>query len=379
LAGTAFGKILEQLRGAKDKPAAIDQFLQSVPQFPIIEPDGRVIFAYRGPAQEVELGGDVTGFGAMKPLTRVEGTDLFYGVERLEREARATYAFLCDFKAVCDPLNPRKLVNKWFDDELELAFGKPGHELSWFAMPDWRPATHIAPAEASRRGRTERQKFRSEALDAEVEVEVYLPISYGQDSFPVVYVHDGPLARNELQLINTLDNLVGRRIAPLIAVFIDHQPPLFGAPEKYAQMAAKELPAFIDSKYRTIPKPDARAHIAFSMASHAALVTVLAHPDTSRKLAVQSPFMTGASELRGVIGDASRAPLTIYFGWSKYDLRNPLEGWSLVKAAREIDGLFREHGYSPLGGESPDGSDPVGWQNRTDDMLEALFPVRPNN
>jgi outer membrane protein assembly factor BamB len=379
LAGTAFGKLLDQVRGAKDKPALIDPFLRSVPQFPIIESDGRVIFVYRGPAKDVELGGDVTGFGAMHRMIRVDDTDLFYCVERLERDARATYGFLCDYKAVSDPLNPRKLVNKWYDDELELAFDKPGHELSWFAMPDWKPAPHIAPVEESRRGRSERQTFRSNALDADVEIEVYLPNGYEKaEALPVVYVHDGPLARGQLMLPNTLDNLAGRRVAPVIAVFIDHQPPFFGDPEKYARMAAKELPAFIESKYRAIAQPEARAHIAFGVAGYAAMVTVLADPDAARKLGVQSPFMTGASELRRYLSDPSRPPLTIYFGWCKYDLRNSLEGWSLVRAGREIDGFFREHGYHPLGGESPDGSDPEGWRNRTDDMLEALFPLKGN-
>ncbi len=379
LTGTAFGKLVEQLRAAENKSAAIDQFLKSVSQFPIVEPDGRVIFVYRGAAKDVELGGDVTGFGAMKPMTRVPGTDLFYVVERMEPDARAAYGFLCDFKGIPDPLNSRKSVNKWFDEDLELAFGKPGHELSWFVMPAWKAPSHIAPTEEPRRGRIEQQTLRSAALGADVALEVYTPVGYekGETRYPVVYIHDGPMARDKLLLVSTLDNLSGRRTSPLIAVFINHSPPLFDNPDKYAEMAAKELPAFIDSKYRTISKADARAHIGFGVAGHATLVTVFAYPELASKVGVQSPFMTG-SEVRGIVGDASRTPLTIYWGWGKYDLRNPHEGWSTAQAGRDIDRLFREHGYHPVGGESPDGSDPEGWRNRTDDLLETMFPLKSN-
>ncbi len=380
LAGTAFGKLVEQLRTAENKSAAIDQFLKSVSQFPIIGPDGRVIFVFRGPAKDVELGGDITGFGAMKQMTHVPGTDLFYHVERLEPDARVTYGFLCDFKGASDPLNPRKFVNKWFDDDLELAFGKPGRELSWFAMPDWKAPSHLAPAVEAQRGRVEKQAFKSAALNADVETEVYTPAGYekGETRYPVMYVHDGPMARDKLQLVGTLDNLVGSQIAPLIAVFINHRPPLFGNPDKYTEMAAKELPAFIDLKYRTIPKADSRAHIGFGVAGHSTFVTVLTRPEMSSKVGVQSPFMTG-SELRDIVGDASRTPLTIYFGWCKYDLRNPHEGWSTAQAGRDINQLFREHGYRPVGGESHDGSDPEGWRNYTDDLLAAMFPLKSND
>lgn len=381
LSGTGFGKLLEQIRGADDKTAVIDKYLKSITQFPIIESDGRVVFVYHGPAKDVLVGGDVTGFGAARPLTRVEGTDLFYRMERFEPDARVAYAFIRDFQTTVDPRNPRKYVNDAFDEELEFAFGRPGRELSWFSMPEWKPPTHAEPAEEARRGKLETQKVKSDAVKAEVELEVYLPVGYDKSTtpLPVVYVHDGQLARETLRLVNTLDNLVGRRIAPVIAVFIKHPAPLFTSPADYARMAAVELPAFIDSKYRTAATAEGRAHIGFGMSGFATMFTVLAHADKAQKLAVQSAFLAGTAETQAVMTEASRAPLTIYFDCCKYGLRNPLEGWNTVQACRDVDRMFRERGYKPAGGEVHDGSGPESWRNRTDEMLETLFPLKSGN
>ena len=106
---------------------------------------------------------------------------------------------------------------------------------------------------------------------------------------------------------------------------------------------------------------------------------VLGHPDMAGKLGLQSPFMIDVSYIQPVMKEASRVPLTIYLDWCTYDLRSSLEDWSMPKTGRELDRYFREHGYRPVGGEVHDGSGVSSWQNRTDDLLEALFPHRADH
>lgn len=377
IAGTRFAQLLGQLRDADDKPAAIDRFLASVDQFPMIEPDGRVVFVYRGPGEDVAIGGDIAGFGNKPRMERVPATDLFYFVARLEPDARLSYAFIRDFKATPDPLNPRKTSVTGYDDEMELDFGDARREVSWFAMPRWQPPTHLDEPDESRRGRIESHTFKSTALDAEVAVDVYLPADYEKTSgrLPVAYIHSGRMARDELRIPTTLDNLIGRRVEPVIAVFINRDPPFFSF-DAYAKMCAEELPAFIDERYRTVRSPDGRAHVAWSFSAGAALHTVLAHP-TAGKLGIQSPFIIQLEPFDPFMKEASERPLTVYFDWGKYDVRSPLECWSASKAGRKLDEYFRDRGYRPVGGEAHDGAGVASWQNRMDDLFEALFPVRP--
>jgi hypothetical protein len=140
-------------------------------------------------------------------------------------------------------------------------------------------------------------------------------------------------------------------------------------------MTAQELPAFVDDRYRTIRSRNGRAHVATAMAGSSAIYTVLAHSDLAGKLAVQSPYMIGVTAIEPVMKNADTTPLTVYFDWSKYDIRSSLERFSMAETGRVVDRYFRDHGYKPLGGEANDGSGVASWQNRTDDLLEALFPL----
>lgn len=374
--GTQFAELLEQLAEAGDKSKTIDQFLSQSGPFPIIERDGRVIFVYRGEGQDLAIGGDLTGLGDKLPFKRVPDTNLFYAVARLEPDARICYAIVRDFKAVPDPLNPRKTMIAGFDEEMELNMGTGQTEVSWLAMPDWKPPSHLQEVDAAHRGRIASHKIQSAALAAEVAIDVYTPAGYEQsaDRFPVAYVHDGNLARGRLQIPTTLDNLIGTRTAPFIAVFIKRQAPFFAA-DNYARMCAMELPAFVDEHYRTLRSREGRAHVAWGMAGYGAIYTAMKHADRIGKLGVQSPMMVDLKPIHPVMKHADERPLRIYLDWAKYGIRSRLEFWSMPETSRKLAQYFRDHGYQPVGGQANDGSGVPSWQNRTDDLFEALFPA----
>jgi predicted alpha/beta superfamily hydrolase len=159
----------------------------------------------------------------------------------------------------------------------------------------------------------------------------------------------------------------------LIAVFINHPAPFFGA-EAYATMAGKELPAIIDEKYRTIREAAGRAHIGCALSGYATILTALRHSDMTGMLGVQSPWMVEVEAISSMMGHASEAPLTVYIDWCTYDIRSSLEGWSMSDAGRKLDAAFRKNGYAPVGGEAHDGTGAPSYRNRTDDLLVALFP-----
>jgi hypothetical protein len=61
--------------------------------------------------------------------------------------------------------------------------------------------------------------------------------------------------------------------------------------------------------------------------------------------------------------------------WGKYDLRSPDERWHMGDQNRSLVAMLKERGYTPSGGEVHDGAGWSSWSNRTDTLLEALFPV----
>jgi enterochelin esterase-like enzyme len=371
-------RLAEELRSASDKTAVVDRFMASIEQFPLVEGPDRVTFLYRGPGSDLGLGGDMIGARQDRPMTRLEGTDLFYYTTRLEPASRVSYVFLRDYEPIPDPRNPRQTSTTLFDRDLELSFSGQALAMSWAALPGWRAPEHLGEVAPDSRGRVETHELESAVLGAKHTIDVYLPAGYdgGAERYPVLYVHEGKTAREEGRLTTALDNLIGRRVRPLIAVFIHHIP--FQAPEKYPELLGGEVVPFVDGRYRTIAAPEARASFGAGFGGFSAVTWAFGQPGAVRKVAVQSLFMLDSmlKALEPKIRTAEEQPLEFYLEWGRYDLRNPQEAWNMVETNRRFAELLRRRGYAPAGGEVPDGTGWPSWANRTDLVLETLFPLR---
>ena len=69
----------------------------------------------RGEADDVGIVGDMIGFRREDPMTRLDGTDVFYYSTRLEPDAAVTYGFIPDYgEPVPDPIpeDQRKIDRK---------------------------------------------------------------------------------------------------------------------------------------------------------------------------------------------------------------------------------------------------------------------------
>ena len=80
-------------------------------------------------------------------------------------------------------------------------------------------------------------------------------------------------------------------------------------------------------------------------------------------------------KLLGKIQGADKKPMQIYMDWGKYDMRNPHENWDVGRGNRRFADKLRGIGYTIAGGEAHDGCGWSSWRNRTDDILETLFPM----
>jgi enterochelin esterase-like enzyme/outer membrane protein assembly factor BamB len=389
LADTEFGAFLGAVHAADDKQAVVDAFFAETRSFPIVEGPDLAHFVFRGEADDVGIVGDMLGARREDPMHRVDGTDLFYYSMRLEPDAAVTYGFLKDFgdEAEADPLNP---------EGADGVFG----EVSWLSMPAWRKPGHVEGAAATRRGRLEElpwePRFEEEVRGEDGEptgeketktvkrtVQVYLPAGFdpsGDRRYPTVYVIGGQSALEDGLMKNSLDNLIGDSVEPLIAVFIMREE---GAERenvrpfpRFLSMLAESLVPMIDERFPTATDPGHRGLLGMGGAGAPAILGGLSHPDVFGRVGMQSAVLFGVSvaELLGGVGAAER-PLTIYQSWGTYDLRSPHEAWDMAEDNRRAFAALREAGYRPAGGELPMGHGWRCWRAQTDEMLEALFPL----
>lgn len=379
--GSSFAAFLAEVESASDKKAVVDRWMSSVESFPVVEGNGQVRFIYRGAGEDLAVAGDMIGHRQERPMTRVPGTDLFYYTTVLEPDARVSYVFIRDYEEITDPLNPRKTLTMVVDGEMEPRFDESATmEISWLAMPQWKPAPHLTAAGGTPSGRIESHRLASEHLDTEHEIEVYLPPGYDDSDrrYPVVIVHGGEAARDRGGLIQALDRLGGSRVESLILVFVKTFSPM-GGHEPYSAMISEELIPFIDRTYRSIPSREGRAHIGAGFSGYTALYCAFKRPAEAAKVGTHSAVMLDfMRSMLEPLPSAAEHPFEIYMDWGKYDLRNPDEAWDMVELNENLTDLLRERGHALAGRESHEGPGWAIWQNRIDDLLSALFPANPS-
>ena len=369
LSATAFGRFLDELEHAEDKPARIDAWVARQSSFPVIEGSDTVHFVFRGEAQDVGIVSDVIGFRREDPMTRVPGADLFYYSTRVEPDAAATYGFIKDYsETIADPRNPRAA---------EGLFGK----VSFFSMPAWRGPAHTEDAAAARQGRLESMEWQSKVREGQArKATVYLPAGYdAARRYPTLYVNDGQAAIDSGYMKIALDHMIGETIEPLIAVFVllDEANPRqdLRQLDTYVEMVATELVPLVDAKYSTIASPAGRAAVGAGAGADAAMMCGFKHSELFGRVGSQSGFL-GPTELGEIVRGADEQPLTLYYDWGTYHMRSPHEAWDLAEEARRTWTFLRERGYRPAGGELPEGYGWACWSAHVDDMLAALFPKR---
>jgi enterochelin esterase-like enzyme/outer membrane protein assembly factor BamB len=377
IASPTLARFLEELERAPDKAAAVDRFLAGVGGGPLIDPPDRVVFLYRGPAKDVAIASDLLGIRREDPLHRVPGTDLFHYEAQVEPASRVSYQFIPDFgRRVPDTRNPRRVPG-----------AGPNEEASSLAMPGWVEPAHLADPREGRRGRMEKIEFASSLRQgAKATLHVYLPAGYdrGSDRYPVAYVLDGDGARAQGLVPRSLDNLIPERVAPALVVFHGRmdwgswKPQPFTGEEMEAQLEvlAKEIVPLIDTRFRTIAEPGARAVVGQAFDAVTAIGAAFAEPGLFGALGVQSAFLLDVIEnaLKPQLRTASERPLRVYHDWGLYGHASTREARDLRAANRRFNEYLRSKGYQTAGGEAKDGDGWASWRNRTDRLFAALFP-----
>lgn len=359
----------------------VDRFLEDR-SLPLIDGE-RVVFLWRGEADDVAVAGDMIGMRREEPMHRLEGTNLWWWETEIDRRARVNYLFFVDLEPRVDPTHERVFTTTILGPDMNWQREEPV-EMSWFAMPEW-PGRGIEAVARQAAGRLEDVEItvertapegEEELEPAQVPVRLWLPPGYddGRDRYPVVYVfYLDALDRGGWA--ETLDRVVGRSVEPLIVAFVE----LPGGPGLRGSLAGQVVPE-IDRRYRTRADRSSRALVGMGFAGYSAAIVAFRHADVFGALGLQSIFLTeGYMErgLRETIGEQTveTTPLRIYMEWGRWDLFSPHEQMDFRYASRWTWNLFRELGYAPLGGEVWDSTDFASWRNRTDVLLRTLFPL----
>ncbi|MCZ6508537.1 MAG: PQQ-binding-like beta-propeller repeat protein [Acidobacteria bacterium] len=371
-AGGQFADWVRQVEAADNKQAMVDELFSEHERFPIVEGE-YVHFLYRGEVEDLALAGSWLDADKAQPMHRIEGTDLYFRTVRLEPGARYEYRFQIDFGDWArDERNPREVPAA--DDD---------HGFSEVVMPGYEMAKHLAEP-AGARGRIDTFKMNSEILGWEKEIRVWLPPDYdeGDRDYPLLLVNDGHAWLDKGLMANTLDNLVGKRVEPLIVAFVEPSQQWWleaggTRTDEYVRMQVKELLPALRERFRILDEPAAHAVMGTRFYGISAAYAALKFPEVFGKAAMQSVSLGfGAFDvLEKMAREKVDSGVRFYLDWNRYEERSVDMDWNLREDGQRLAKLLEEGGYGFTGGEVLDSHGWGGWRNRSGRMLEALFPA----
>ncbi|MDX1389036.1 MAG: PQQ-binding-like beta-propeller repeat protein, partial [Acidobacteriota bacterium] len=355
-----FGAFIHTLNTAENKKEQIDAYMGEQKAFPIVEGDALVHFVYRGDVPAVSVTGNFLMFGQVDPMYQVEGTDLYFRSYQLDPGAHYEYRFDVFEDRTPDPLNPRRVT--------------PDGPLSVVTTAGWTEPAHLREPTGAR-GKIETFTWKSEHLDNEREISVYLPAGYDDAEdvrYPIVIVNYGNLALSDGLWSNSLDNLIGKTVAPLIAVFVprvnfdEYGPGVV----KFSNAITDELIPYVDEHYRTLATAESRAMTGIASGGFASAYTALDKPGTIGNVAMQSfYFRPEASEmLRSMAVGRDPSIARFYIEWSKNDLDDGNQ-LKCEEHSRALTRILTDEGFAVAENRVVDGAGWGSWRARTDRIL----------
>jgi enterochelin esterase-like enzyme len=348
----------------EDRQMVVDEVLDTIPEFPVVEAETRVFFVYQEEANSVHLAGDINGWSPeATPMKRVPDTDLWYKEFNFEYDkTRIDYKFVVNGSTwKLDPKNPNRIPGG-FGDNSELA-------LSGYVQP-WE----IVPNSAIATGTIVEHEVSSSFTSATYDVHVYLPPGYSESvEYPVAYFQDGSDYLDFGSCATILDNLIDAgEIRPIIGVFVipndRNEEYAFGSRNSYKDFFVVNLVPFIDENYATIQNPSARAVIGDSFGGNISAIISFNHPEIFGNCGLHSgAFWPNDYEVNDLIMEGPIQDIRIATIWGQY------EG-SLTYNMFIVGEHLAVNGYDMYWNILPEGHSWGLWRATTDEMLAFFFP-----
>ena len=221
-------RLLGDLRGGG--PRVIDDFWHEVKtrETPLVEAvddeSALVTFLWRGEAEYTAV-----AYGVDVALSRIDGTDLWHGSQRLPLDLRTFYYLRHRDDGIpanldgagpshIDPLNPHMF--RFPADRRDQT--DVGGWVSWLELPSAPDEPWSRPLAGVARGSLLRTSIRTTALGGRRSIVVYRPAGRPKGPVALLVVFDGFASRAVLRIPTTLDNLIAaERIPPTMALFVN--------------------------------------------------------------------------------------------------------------------------------------------------------------
>lgn len=364
-----FAHFIERVEAAPSveaKEKMIAELLESQESFPIIEGDRWVHFVYQGKVDDLALAGNFYMDESERVMGRIEGTDFYYRSVEVTPAAHYTYRFRVFGEPKLDPRNPRRVEGQ----------RAPWSEL---VMPGWPEPKHIAEP-GGRRGRLEELAWASGKLGNERNVQVYLPAGYDESSerYPLLVVNEGNEALRFGKMANSLDNLIGEDVAPIVVAFVPalslrDYVSVTGLANLTEAMVSELLPR-LQSKFRLLTEPGSHGIMGRSFGASHAIYAALKHPEVFGCVAAQSYFAyRSKDDVTAMLEEGQGKGLRVFVELNTNDI--PFGPWADPKQeSRELVERLREGGAEVTTHQVADGPDWSSWRSRTDLILATLFP-----
>jgi len=355
-----FGKWVASVMKAENKQEMVDAFTKKQKQFPITE-GSLVHYFYRGKEDDVSV---VRGFEEEKPMTHLEGTDLFFLTETLDPASLWEYHYAVYGDQIKDPLNP--LISK-----------DQRGERYQLRMPKW-PVPNFQGEPTGPRGRLETLKVKSEIRGNEREIKVYLPAGYDKSDarYPLLLVNSDHLLTYGA-MDRSLDNLIGKSVAPVIVAFLpllpNSQEFMGENRHDYVRFLSEELIPHLDATYRTKANPQFRGVTGVGRGAVISALSAFTTKNVFGKLALHSFVFLGPvkEELVKTANDADKA-LDVYVTISTNDYDFP--GVQAEADSRELARVLKEKGHAVETHTHAGAPNWVSWGAQVGPMLESLWP-----
>ena len=319
---------------------------------PIIRGEEVTFVAAGDSADPPHIVADFNGWDpAAGAMQRARQSGLYTLRVRLDPAARIEYLIAYRERFEVDPRNPLRIP---------APTGAPRSELR---MPGYRPPPPL-PAPVTR-GVVQNVPFTSRAGESR-RVRVHRPRS-ATGPLPVLYVHDGIIAAEELDMPAMLDALIeSGRMAPIVTVFINSVDRYddYSVGSMFSYVFTGEIVPLVEERYKVIP--GARAVLGFSRSTVGALDAALNGPVSFARCGLVAPAMNPAVLSSIFKAAAQRSPrVTIAAG--TYDIPLIDDATALRKAldARRI--LLDWF-------EVPEGHNHAAWRGQLQSILASWFP-----
>ncbi|GAB6281448.1 MAG: esterase family protein [Ignavibacterium sp.] len=395
-----FLKKVNSINSPIEKQKLVDEFIESVKSnpagmdfhnYPIFENDTTVILLYQGNENNIGILGDMNYWMKPNPMTKIEGTNLFYYKNNFEANARLEYliSFSENTFPKIDILNPYKVLS---------GFGAN----SELAMPQYERHPIFNEFLIGKTGDYQLVKeyeIQSNILNYSHKIFIYLPPNYSiKKKYPTVYFQDGMDYIEFAQASFVINQLINEnKIKPIIAVFVAppnrFQPQIpnrmteYGLNDNYVEFFSTELVNFIDSSFSTLKNPESRLVIGDSFGGLISVYIPFKHPEIFGLSYSQSGYHSFQSfKLINLIWESipsgkgsETKPIKFYIDVGTYEKRVganflPESEGNFTECNRLLQKVLEQKNYEFIYKEYPEGHTWGNWRRHLIDALISFFP-----